>query len=266
LKNTVYNPTKQTDSSRESDAQTRDRGRPRKFTLPQLVIVIVVTSGNAYGGLQIGKDSLRRILGVNLSTIKRRLRELLGFGWINRVQRRISRTYNRCNVYHLTIFAPQGLNINYKNRKTRTYDAKEAKIERSSYTRNYYEWKGQQMRRSRDQRNHPARPLERWKQNKKMKFWREGEQTRAGSMRMRARIGVYDPPQLPDIDAAQAEQIEAEEAAFWASYRATMDEANKARLDRLAVEAEARTRRLEDARRRDEEFIARNYGYGGVKK
>ena len=92
------------------DDGNRAPGRPRKFSDVQLIIVIIVFDRGGAGGagFQIGKDSIRRILNVNVSTVKRHLRRLLGLGWILRKQRRISRRYNSLNVYTLTIFAPQG--------------------------------------------------------------------------------------------------------------------------------------------------------------
>jgi hypothetical protein len=254
---------------RRQAGERGDRGRPRKFTDYQLIIVIVVFDRGAQGRgkYQIGKDSIRRILGVNLSTIKRHLRRLFGLGWIFVKRPRISRTYNSPNIYSLTIFAPQLPFLSTKTELPKNSTMPKAKAKRKSYAQLVYEWRGRLMKQKRDAENHPTRTKEereRWEKNQRAKKWRESH-PRHDWTGPNPFIGMSFRPtwQPEDIDPARWDKVSddaAERRALEARLAADLAASTAARLARAAAEAEARSARLAEWQQRDEDFRRRNYG------
>jgi hypothetical protein len=245
------------------DDGIRPAGRPRKFTDIQLIIVIVVFDrGGGGAGFQIGKDSIRRILCVNLSTVKRHLRRLLGLGWILRKQRRISRRLNSPNVYTLTIFAPQRPYLNTKTKVPTFSTMRRAKTERSSYARDLYEWRGRRLRHEQRQKNHPKRSpeeIERWEHNQKMKKLREAN-PRHDWTRPNPFLGLWEPnaqvTSMPENPTHRSQdEIEREIERLTAEIASNRIE----REAREAAEKERREAEIAERIRRDEDFVRRNY-------
>lgn len=205
--------------SPQARVSLRDRGRPRKFNDYQLVMVLVVfdRGGQGIGKYQIGKDSIRRILGVNLSTIKRHLRRLFGLGWILVKRPRVSRFFNRPNIYSLTIFAPQLPYLNTKIKVPRKSTVSTANGGRKSYKQLLYEWNGRAIRREKALKNHPTRTpdeVERWETNQKRKKWRESN-PRHDWRGPNPFIGVFRGPtwQPEDIDPEKWDKVSIDAAA-----------------------------------------------------